>query len=480
MFPLGAPYLFSTVLCIFLAGCVRVPELGDAPTLRVSLKNYNKDRKASAHLSQSWWNYYQDAQLNQLMEEGLTQAPSLTIAQARLLKAEALAEQMGAIRLPEVNLDATFQKHRQSYNNGVPAAFVPKGFQSYAQGIVNVRYELDFWSKNKASVEAIMAQAHAARLETAQAKILLSTSIAAAYAQLAELYAQLDAANESFRVRTQTSTLFKQRFDTGLENEGSLDQAYSSKASAAAEVAALHEAIALAKNGLLTLVGRPPSEGALLERPSVIPLHLTGFPEEQIPLDLIARRPDLQALKFKLEAAAKRIDVARAGFYPNIDVTAYLGQQSLGWGNIFKRTSLTGEAGPALHLPLFDGGRLKGQYKGARADYDESLAQYESAIFHALQEVSDALTSKKALALRTEKTQEALSAAQKAYGTTQNRYAGGLATYLEVLRAEDLLIATRKSMAHMNTRAFILDIALIKALGGALHGLPLPQKEEVL
>jgi outer membrane protein TolC len=178
-----------------------------------------------------------------------------------------------------------------------------------------------------------------------------------------------------------------------------------------------------------------------------------------------------------LEAAANHINVARAGFYPNINLTGYIGHQSLGMSTFLKSTSLTGSFGPAIHLPLFSAGLIEAQYHDSYAEYNASLANYEAAIVRALHEVADAITSHKALDLRIEKTTDALNAAERAYKISKNRYEGGLSTYLEVLRAEDNLIVSRRAMAQIQARAFTLDVALTKALGGGFKPTVIPKEK---
>jgi outer membrane protein TolC len=158
--------------------------------------------------------------------------------------------------------------------------------------------------------------------------------------------------------------------------------------------------------------------------------------------------------------------VAKADFYPNIDLTAEIGLQSLGIGSLIKASSVFGAVGPAISLPIFKGGQLEGAYRGARAEYDAAVANYDAAVTQALHDVADVAASQRALGSRLSKSREALASAEGAYRIVQNRYLGGLSTYLEVLTAEDSLIASRQTVADLETRAFALDVALVRALGG--------------
>lgn len=466
---LAAKTAFSSLLVLSLSACVIPPDLGELPQPRSDLvSNENKGSNSAVYPQQDWWKIYKDPQLDVLIQEGLARSPNIAEASARLLKAEALLEQADASLFPSVGADASVQKYRQSYNVGVPAAFVPKGFHDLGIATLNINYDVDFWGKNREIFATVLSEREAARLETDQAKMILSTSVAAMYAKLSQFYAELDEAKESVAVRLKTVQLFEKRYKNGLENEGGVDQAKANHASAEADVAAIDESIGLIRNGIVALMGATPSRAMTIERPRLSNIDPFGLPV-MVPADLISRRPDLIASRLKLEAAAHRINVARSDFYPNINLAASLGHQSLGLDSFFKEGSLIGSIGPAIHLPIFDGKRIEGQYRGARADYEVSIAQYESVIIQAMREVADALVSKKALERRAQKSKAALAAAERAYKAIKNRYEGGLSTYLEVLRAEDTLISNRRIMADIRTRSFTLDVALVKSLGGGFQ-----------
>ncbi len=207
-----------------------------------------------------------------------------------------------------------------------------------------------------------------------------------------------------------------------------------------------------------------------------------GLPAD-VTTNLVARRPDIAAALARTEAAAKQVKVARADFYPAVRLSALIGVQSLGYNTMFNGTgvngsakpfynslfdkdSLFGSAGPAISLPIFHGGALQGQYRGARASYDEAVANYDKSVLAAYSQVADALTSRRTLDDRLVDARAALAASQDAYGIARKRYDGGLSTYLDVLNVEDQLIAARRSVSALEASAFSLDIALIRALGG--------------
>jgi len=190
-----------------------------------------------------------------------------------------------------------------------------------------------------------------------------------------------------------------------------------------------------------------------------------GLPAE-LPAELLGRRPDIAAARMRAEAADKRIDQARASFYPNVNLVAFVGYQSLNVSNLAKADSAIGSVGPAISLPIFDGGRLRGQLRSSEADQAEAVANYERTVVQALQEVADAALSQKALGGQIGRTDESVEAAREAWRIQNNRYEGGLATYLDVLSAEDSLLSTERALTDLQSRSFALDVALVKALGG--------------
>jgi len=465
-------------LSTFLSGCALVPDLGESPRIKPVEVYEAKDTLApstNGSWPQSvWWHTYGDQQLSALIEEALAKNPTLVQADARVRMAAAVAEQTGANLYPNISANGSYSNLRQSYNIGVP---VPEGQRDTAAATLDLRYQLDFWGKNRALLAAATSETEAARLEKEQASLLVSTSIAAAYANLAQLYANLDAANDALRVRQKSVELIRQRQQNGLENLGSYEQEIAAVASADAEIEAIKEHIALAKNALVALMGVGPDRAQSIERPDIQKLTPFGLPDN-LPAELLGRRPDIVAAKLQAEAASNRTDAAKASFYPNVNLVGSVGQSVLGLGYFGAADSLVAAIGPTVSLPIFDGSRLRGAYRQARAGTDAAVATYDATLQNALHEVADVVTSEKMLAPRLEKTTAALKASEKAYTVINNRYVGGLAGYLEVLRSEDALIANQRALADLKTRSFTLDVALVRALGGGFAATEASAKQE--
>lgn len=458
----------------FLSACAPVPQLGARPEVRAG-ESYAASQTlapaatASAWPAGNWWADYGDTQLTGLIEEGLAGSPDLAAAAARLRAAQGYAQQAGATRLPSLGLEASATEAKQSYNNGIPAAFVPQGWNDSGRIAASLSFDLDLWCKNRAALAAATSEAEAARIELEQSRLVLSTNIAGAYADLARLAAERRVQENALAIRTQTQKLVADRVAAGLDTRAELKQADSAVPAARATLAATDESIGLARNRIAALLGKGPDRGLSIALPAA-PAEARSLPAG-VTTDLIGRRPDIAAARARVEAAASRIKVARADFYPSVNLSALIGLQSLGLSNLFDNGSTFGQAGPAISLPIFRGGQLAGQYKRARAGYDEAVATYDGTVATAFREVADAVTSQRALGTRLAESRQALADSEAAYGIARQRYEGGLSTFLDVLTAEERVLQNRQIVVDLEARAFTLDVQLVRALGGGFSNI---------
>jgi NodT family efflux transporter outer membrane factor (OMF) lipoprotein len=466
---LGArTFLLAGAAAAALSGCAAIPKLGPepqakAPTAYATAQTF--DAPAAQWPQDRWWTAYGDAQLDGLIEEALAHSPDLVQAEARIRQAKAIAEQANSTLLPHLNAGGTIQGFKPSYNEGIPSGLAPHGWHDWEVVGVGLDWQIDFFGRNRALLAAATSEAEARRADAAEARLVLSTAIAGAYADLAQLYAERDAAHDAVRVRSESEALIAARFGRGLETDAALERAHSARAAAEEQLAALDESIGLSRNGLAALMGEGPDRGLAIARPGNAAVRPFGLPTN-LPAELVGRRPDVVAARLTAQAAQKRIKAAKADFYPNVNLVALAGASSLGIGMLAKAGSGFASAGPAVSLPIFSAGRIEGAYRGARADYDTAVAVYDKTLVRAFQEVADSAVSARALDARLADSREALAAANKAYDLTRQRYARGLGTYLDVLSAEDALISQRRDVADLETRAFVLDVGLIRALGG--------------
>jgi NodT family efflux transporter outer membrane factor (OMF) lipoprotein len=465
------PIPITFAAAMLLAGCA-APDLGPPPALSrptdYAATTSLATPVAAAWPAADWWHGYGDPQLDALIAEALAGSPDITVAAARVRAAQGSVEQAGAAGLPQLGAEATGGLNRQSYNNGIPEAFVPKGWNDTGRVALNASFDLDLWGRNRAALVAATSEAEATRLDAAQAALMLATNVASAYADLARLYAERDVLERALALRAATEKLVDERVAIGLDTQGELKQARSAVPAARVDLAANAERISLAKNAIAALLGAGPDRGLAITRPAVPTLAAEGLPADA-GIELVGRRPDIAAARARADAAASRIKVARADFYPNLSLSGLIGLQSLGLSNLIQGSSTIGSVGPALSLPIFDGGRLRGAYRQARGQYDEAVAGYDRILIAALREVADAATSRRQLDLQLGDARASLADAEGAYHVAQLRYRGGLSTFLNVLSAEQTVLTARASLAGIESRRFSLDVALVRALGGGFR-----------
>jgi len=412
-----------------------------------------------------WWSGYGDAQLDGLIEEGLARSPDMAAAQARLRMAAGYAQQAGAAMVPSLDVTGSATLNKQSYNNGFPKEFVPQGWLDTGNVSASLGFDLDIWGKNRAALAAATSELTAARYDAFQARLVLATAIADAYADLAHLYEECDIQQKMLEIRLSSQELVGQRQKNGLDTRGSLRQADATAATARASLAAAQEAIALRSNQIAALVGAGPDRGRAIARPQLHGPLPAGLPAD-VTTNLIARRPDVAAALERTQASANRIKVARAAFFPAVRLDALVGYQALGLDQLFRQDSIAGSVGPAISLPIFHGGAISGQYRTARATYDEAVATYDKTVLTAYQQVANVVTSRSMLASRMQEAKAALAASEQALALARMRYEGGLSTYLDVLNVEDRLLSAREAVAALDARAYSLDIELVRSLGG--------------
>ena len=459
----------SLLLPMLLASaCASVPNLGVKP-LPATAGTYASAQSLAGSQSSwpadGWWKAYNDPQLDSLIGEGLAGSPDLAAAAARFRIAQGLAQQAGAALLPGLDATASLDYQNQSRNSAGPNGHVPTGWHATGTTGLSLSFDLDLFGRNRAALRAAKKDAEAARYDTDEARLVLTTGIASTYADLAALYAQRDSLQSALGIRQQTLKLVQQRFDAGIANQSELEQAKARIPQTNADLAATDEAIMLDKHALAALAGAGPDRASIIDRPSAAGLQAQGLPRDAS-INLIGRRPDIAAARTRVEAASERIGEARAAFYPNVNIAALVGFQSLGLGSLFASGSKFASVSPAVTLPLFHGGALQGQYRGRRGQYDEAVADYDSEVIQALRETADTVTSQKALVDRLVQSRSALASYETALRLAQRRYENGLSTYLDVLTAQESVVNARLTVARLETRAFTLDVQLVRALGG--------------
>ncbi len=467
----GRAVLMAGLSLCAAALCACAPVLGPQPKLSQAMA-YGTSASFAAPAADwptdRWWEVYGDPQLDALETEALQGAPNLKAAEARVRSAQASVEASRAALLPQFSGEGGIQTTKQSLNEGYPPEFrqfLPAGYHTQTRIAADLDWQLDFFGRNRAALAAATSTEEAVQADAAAARLQLTVAVASSYADLIRLYADRAELVDALRVRRQTLQLVGQRLQNGLETRGELSQQAEFVPAAQGDIDAVDRQILASRHEIAALIGAGPDRGLQLTPPGDARLHAFGLPQH-LAVDLVGRRPDLVAARLRAEAAAKQIRVARADFYPNIDLTALYGVQSLGINTLFEYSSVIGAIGPAIRLPIFSEGRLEGAYRNARAEYDLAAASYDQTLANALRDVADAITAQRALADQLKDAQAQVVSANDAFHIATLRYQGGLSPYLNVLTAENGALAARRNVADLQAQAVSLDVALVQALGG--------------
>lgn len=459
----GGCVLAAGLLTGALTGCASAPE-----TTRPQLRDHGAVQLVSgsaAWPAAKWWQQYGDAQLDALIEEALRDAPSIAMAQARFERALADAGLARAGRRPQLAANAVASEERMSENYLFPPAFLPDGMNDYGRLTLDFSWQIDFWGQHRALIASAVNAAEAREAELAQARLSLSAAIAQQYVELARLHDARDDAERAVELRRARAGLIEKRVARGLENRASLGDARARLAAAEEALLAADEQLQVQRYRLAALLGASPERAARIERPRLQIDHGVQLPEV-IGATLLGRRPDIRAARLSAEALAQRRKAQKAEFYPNVNLAAFVGFHALGLNHLTEGGSKIAGYGPAISLPIFRGGALRAQLRGAEADYAQAVAGYNAALATALEDVATHVTQLRSIDARRARIEEAVQASEEAQRVASRRYAAGIASYLEVLNAEENLLQARSARTQLRALAIAVDIGLQRALGG--------------
>jgi NodT family efflux transporter outer membrane factor (OMF) lipoprotein len=457
-------------IVLMLAGCASPGDIRPTHTL-VDPATLGTRAGEQTWPAARWWAAYGDPKLDALVDQALTGQPSLRAAQARLQQAQAAVDLSRAARLPQVNgtLDMTDQRFTENGLVPPPLAGSTR-WNNNAQ--IGASWELDLFGRQRAALDASIGQWRAAQADAQAAGVLLASNVAVGYFNLARLLEAREVALESLQQREQVLALVRQRISAGLDTSVELRQAEGLIAQSRVELEALAESIANARHALAELTGQGPNALDTLE-PRLAALRSAALPAV-LPADLLGRRADLAAQRWRVEATQSDVTVARAQFYPNVNLAAFVGLSSIGLDQFLNAGSRTYGAGPALRLPIFDAGRLRANLSARSADVDVAVEGYNAALLRALREVADEVSSQRSLERQQRAQADATAAADSAYDLALQRYRAGLGNFLTVLTAQTNVLAQRRASTELKARHLTSEIGLNRALGGGYAGVDLP------
>jgi NodT family efflux transporter outer membrane factor (OMF) lipoprotein len=393
----------------------------------------------------------------------LANNPSMSAAQARLAKANAAVGIARAPLLPRVDANYTLTREHLSKDYIYPA---PMGGSVVSDNrlALDFSYELDFWGKNRSRLQAAVSQQAAAAADAQAARNLLAGALVRAYLNLQNAFAQRDVLNRVLAQRAEVLSLTQGRYTAGLDTQVEVKQAESSLAAGKVELTQTDTTLAQLRNQVAALAGAGPQRGQSLQ-PVALTAPAGGVPAN-VPLDLLGHRPDVTAAKWRAEAARHAIDSAKAEFYPNVNLAAFVGFQAMGTGNLLGADARMAGFGPAVTLPIFHGGELNANLAGRRADADLAVSDYNQTVLDAVHQVADALDGLRLLDQEKAQQRQAREAIDAAYDLAVKRYKAGMGNYISVLIAQTGVLTQARLDTDLRIRAYQLDANLANALGG--------------
>jgi len=428
------------------------------------------DLTHAAHLSpahwpdSNWWAAFGDEQLNALVLEAIQNSPDINEAAAKVRQAQAIEGLQEAQLLPRVDGNLSSTRERFSTNGTTPHP-VNGTWQWVNQGTLNLSYEIDFWGKNRAALEAALGRVKAAEVDQQATRLMLASAVVQAYINFQQTDQEIALETRMLEQRIHILSLTRKRFESELDSQVDIKQVEVSIPASRARIAELNETQELNRNKLAALLGQGPARGAAIRTPTLRMPNSFSLPG-QLPAELIGHRPDLVAQRWRVEAASHDIAEAKARFYPNVNLTSFVGLQSLGFDLFADNSSRILGVAPAVSLPIFDGGRLRSNLAAQDATYDIAVERYNHTLIEAVKDVSDQVVSMRWLSERINQQQAGVDTANDAARLIERRYSAGLATYIQVLYAQNTALAQQLLLVRLNAHGLELHASLSRALGG--------------
>jgi NodT family efflux transporter outer membrane factor (OMF) lipoprotein len=411
-----------------------------------------------------WADQFGDAQLKALIDEALKGSPTLAQARARIAGAQAYTETAKATTMPRVDAEYSVTRQQLSGTFDVPPPYAGS-WQTQSSGLLSASYDLDLWGKNREALKTAVSQLQASEADEEVVRLTLTTAVARTYNQLARLYVLHDIAQQEVERREQIDRITAGRIATGLDTAVERKTAQANLGTARSALAALDGNILTTRYELAALMGEGPDRGLTIARPALGVGDAVRLPDN-LPADLVSRRPDIVAARWRVDAITHEVKEAKAEFYPDINLSAAIGLDSFGFGRFLTAASRTASVGPAVHLPIFDAGELRAQLKSRYADFDDAVATYNQTLISALNGVATQLAQIRSSDVQLDDAQAAQQAAHEADDLAITQYKGGLTNQLTVLNADTNALQADQAVANLLMSRRDQQIALASALGG--------------
>lgn len=464
------------VLTALLGGCSLAPPL-QAPQLDTPAQfkeitpaergQWKTAQPAEAQPRGEWWRAFQDPALNDLESEAMATNQNLKVAAARVTQARALVGVARADRIPQINAGFGATRDKPSaVSLGLPQGQDVAPTTTW-RGLLTVSYEVDLFGRIADRVSAARSDFEATQATFYSVQLALQADVAQTYLALRETDEELALLRDTVRLRGDSVRLLQRRFDVGEISELDLARARTELATTRSDASALERQRAQLEHALAVLLGKAPAALSLTTSP--LPNEMPAIPAG-LPSSLLERRPDIAAASRVMAAANARIGVAKAAFFPVLNLTAAGGFESAELGDLFKWSARTWALGPllgtVLSMPLIDGGRNRANLDRSYGALEESVGNYRQQVLVAFAEVEDSLSNVRTLDEQSLATRDAITSATRAVSIAQSRYRAGATGYLDVIDAQRSLLAVQRLDTQIKGARAGSTVALIRALGG--------------
>ena len=425
-----------------------------APTIKLAREGWPQAQ---------WWTRYDDEQLNQLVTQALKDGPTLQVAAARIGSARAALKLDRANLGADVSLEGTTNRQRYSANGLFPP---PIGGRYYSESTLRLMagYDFDWWGKRRAAIAAAIGEVNARRAEYAQAEQTLAASIVQTYFSLQAQRARLSTLDKMRAIQRALVMDRSTRVAHGLVSIDEQRKAEEDLAAMNEEYAALATQDARELEALRALLGAD-AQALVNFAPHALPAASSALPAK-LGIELLARRPDLQAARWRIEASLNRVEAAQAAFYPDVNLRSFFGFDALSVDDLLKSSSRTPFLGATLSLPLFDSGRLQAGLGIARMQRNEIIADYNQAVFAAVRDVAQSGVTLQGLQDQVREQAASTAAIQALSRTASARFDHGLIDRATLLSSESAVLKQEDAGLQLRNQQLQTEVALIKALGG--------------
>jgi len=426
------------------------------------------------NLGGNWWEIFQDTQLNDLEAQVNVSNQNLKAAEAQYTQARAVLRYNRAAYYPTITGGASATRNRIS--NHRPASIVANGitYNDY-QIPLQLSYEVDVWGRVRRTVESYRDQAQASAADLATVNLSMHAELATDYFQARTLDAEEQLLNSTVTQYEQALALIQSRFSGGIASDLEVQQAETQLETTRAQAIDVGVARAQYEHAVAILIGKPPAEFSL----PALPLTASPPPiPAGLPSELLERRPDIAAAERLMASANAQIGVAKAAYYPTINLGATGGFESGVITTLISGPSILWSAGGSAALPLFDAGRRRATEDQAIAAYDQAVANYRETVLTGFQQVEDNVAALRILEHEAQVQEKAVVAAQKYLELANTRYVGGVTSYLEVTTAQSAALSDEVTAVTILGRRMVAAVTLVQALGGGWNNSDLPQHPE--